>query len=87
MAKVPNWQTQAIQKIQLQAFLLWLLTLVLCVVSVRLFRSSSDQRGDWGLLIALPMIFTLVLIIPMAYRRGVRDSKDHQVDSQTDRNI
>jgi hypothetical protein len=87
MAEVPDWQTQAIQKIQLQAFLVWSIALVVCLVTVRLFRSPNDQRGDCGLLIALPMIFIFVLIIPMAYRRGVRDGKDHQADSQPDRSI
>jgi membrane protein YdbS with pleckstrin-like domain len=87
MAKVPDWQTQAIQKIQLQAFVLWVIALIACVVTVRLLSSPGDQRGDWGILIVLPMIFTIVLIIPMAYRRGVRDGRDHQADSQPDRSI
>jgi hypothetical protein len=80
MAKIPDWQIRAIRKVQWQAVLIWVVTFSVCLGLIYVLRETGDRRAEWGLAIGLPMIFVFVIIIPMAYRRGVRDGRDHQAD-------
>jgi len=87
MAKLPSWQTQAISKCTWQAFFMWFITLVIGVAFIRIFPFGSDPWSNWGLVTGMPAILIVTLIVPAAYRRGIRDSRNHQVDSDVDHDI